>query len=287
MTSPIHASVGPNGSGKSLFAVESFVRPALERGRPVVSTCWIDGGWALETPKQLPYIANCVLLLDEINSCFPSRESRTMPAEIGRLLNQLRKVGVIVVWTGPSWDRADKVLREVTQQVTLCRGLLGPPAKDEDGKRDPLGWRSHRLFSWKTYDVQELPEFSLGLVQMDRGKNRLRPKNTRMYWRKKDGSGAQSMYRTMDPVMLLDHLDETGNCFTCGGYKSRKRCSCKPGQAPRTVPPLRPWSQVRPEYETTRTAPPVMTPGEYHEHVLGVRFGEHADALIDEAEKGS
>lgn len=256
MSAPIVGIVGGNGGGKTLCAVECYARPALERGRRVVATVEIDGAELLTSHREIPRLTDCVLLLDEITSAFPSRESGSMPAEIVRRLNQLRKVGVTVVWTAPAWERADKVLREVTNQVVVCRGMLPrypwrstcppdcgtPTIVAFEGRygskpdvrcrahrplRDREDWPSNRLFRWRWYSAEMLQEFSLARIGVDRGKQRDRPVRSRWYWRPSDGqSGAQGLYRTLDEVVLLDHLDTYGTCFSCGGTRRRPKCGC-------------------------------------------------------------
>lgn len=257
MSAPIIGIVGPNGGGKSLCAVEHYARPALERGRLVVSTMDIDGAELLRSHREIPTLRSCVLILDEISSAFPSRESSGMPAEIVRRLNQLRKVDVQVVWTAPAWERADKVLREVTNQVVLCRGMMprypwestcpatcptptilaferryerrlsGQVCPTHKPRRDRKGWPSNRLFSWRWFSAEMLQEFSLTQISHERGRARRRPQAVKWYRMPPAGTGAPSMYRTLDEVVLLDHLDTYGNCFSCGGSRRRPKCECE------------------------------------------------------------
>lgn len=240
----IIACIGANGSGKTLCAVTRYAAPALRRGKEVVANFTIEGGRKLRDHREIPELTNCLLILDEISAAFPSRGSHTMPPEIVRTLNQLRKVGVTVVWTAPSWKRADTVLREVTGRVILCRGYLGPkPKVCMDGdctepdctirrhqRRDPDGWSNQRLFRWVHYSTEMVEEFRLGTVSETQGERKARAVYKEWYWRPRDGSGPQSMYDTLEPVQLMDHLDESGNCFSCGGKRTRKACKCDKGE---------------------------------------------------------
>lgn len=248
---PIYGFVGPNGSGKTLCAVETLVRPALERGRTIVSTCFVEGetAMALESPRQLRNLPwGCVLLLDEISSCFPSRQSASMPPEVGRTLNQLRKRDITVGWTGPSWGRCDKILREVTDRVTLSSGYWDSRTLAERRAADASAWPSNQLFRWKTFTVTHGDTFKVEDTQTDRGARRLKPDRARWYRRPKDGTGAQGLYRTLDEVLLLDHLEEFGNCPACAGKRDRPRCKCTPAQR-QFSEPLRPWSVVQAELD--------------------------------------
>jgi len=232
--------VGPNGAGKTLCAIERYVRPALARGVPVVSTCHIDHPLAsvLTDYRDIPELYGCVLLLDEITSCFPSRESGKMPPQLGRKLDQLRKAKVRVIWTAPAWGRADKMLRQVTQEVVVCRGLIGTRPKDpHTGEVDQEGWRENHLFIWRAYPVQQVEEFSLTDVSESKGKKRTRKTWGQVYWRG-EKSEAAKLYNSMEGVNLLSHLDDFGNCFDCGGRRDRPRCSCtKPTGAQAAEPP--------------------------------------------------
>ena len=248
MPAPIRAFVGPNGGGKTLAAIVLAVEPALASGRPVVATCSIEHPNArrLESWRQIPDLRDCVLFLDEISSALPSRGSMAAPAQLVRTINQLRKVDVQLVWTAPNWARADVMLREVTQEVTACRGFIGDPYEREPGVPPwwrPLGrklvddetdrpvrrsprWPSNCLFRWVTYDAAAFDEFSLHAVK------KLRPTERMWYWR--PWHEAHNLYNTLEGVSLLDHVDETGVCVACGGMRRRPPCSCEshPGGRP-------------------------------------------------------
>jgi len=235
----IHAFVGANGGGKTLAAMAMVVAPALRDGRKVVSTCEIDhpNASVLTSWRELTRLENCVLLLDEISSSLPSRSFSSVPPQLIRMLNQLRKVDVECVWTAPNWARADTVLREVTQRVTLCKGFVpdryvrdfgvppwykpyAPRAIGIDGrpvKRSPR-WPSNSLFRYRTYDAQAFEEFSVNVTKT------LRPLESHWYWR--PWHDDQYLYSTLDSVSLLDHVDDIGVCMGCGGSRKRHICSC-------------------------------------------------------------
>lgn len=235
----IQAFVGANGGGKTLAAMALVVAPALRDGRKVVSTCVIDhpNASVLTSWRDITQLRDCVLLLDEISSSLPSRSFSSAPPQLIRMLNQLRKVDVECVWTAPNWARADTVLREVTQRVTVCKGyvpdryvrefgvppwfkLYMPPAVGLDGRpvrRSPR-WPSNSLFRYRTYDAQAFEEFSVNVTKQ------LRPIESHWYWR--PWHSDQSLYSTLEGVSLLDHIDETGVCMNCGGTRKRHGCSC-------------------------------------------------------------
>jgi hypothetical protein len=259
----ITAFVGPNGSGKTLGAVALRVLPAWARGIPVVSNLTLDPAASgfdpdlfvpLSTWRQIPDLHDCVLLLDEIQATFPSRESAKMPAELGRMLNQLRKPNVQLVLTAPAWSRADIIIRECVQYVTLCRGYLPDgrvrvpgqarfpkPLRDEDGnfvRVETVGWLPNRFFKYVTFDATQFDEFTLGKAA------KLKAISTRWHWR--STSTAQASYQTAEQVALLDHITEFGTCWQCGGTRSRPKCGCEAA----TVRPAR-----RPEVAASTPSP--------------------------------
>ena len=275
MGQPIRCFVGPNGSGKTLAAVELVAMPALNSGRRVVSTITIRHPLArrLQTWREISSLRNCVLLLDEISSILPSRGAQSVPSQLVTTLQQLRKPDVDVVWTGPNWARADVVLREVTQAVTVCRGSWGDPylrepeiprrlhlnpptTRTADGNkiRHNGGWPANRLFRWITYDAQQFDEFTLHAVKD------LKPMSRAWYWR--PFHSTQWQYDTYEPVALLDHVDETGVCLICGGKKVRHTCHCDdaPRRARRSAQALAATpGPPQPPQTTTEAEPPTTT----------------------------
>lgn len=237
---PIHAYVGPNGSGKSLAAVWDTL-PTLDRGRTVLSTvrlldwrnprpCDDDtctspdhGKHMAAHPAWVPLddwpllleAEHCDVLMDEVTGVASSRESSGMPSAVANLLVQLRRRDVVLRWTAPSWARADKIIRECSQAVTACLGYM--PVPDVDGDTDRQ-WRRRRLFRWRTYDASEFEEFTVGK------KDQLRPWTKQWYWG--PGSAAFDAYDTLDQVLTIGHVLDTGRCARCGGTRRAPACSC-------------------------------------------------------------
>lgn len=238
---PIHAYVGPNGSGKSLAAVWDTL-PTLDAGRPVLSTVrlldWRHSrpcddeyctsgdhgshlaahpGWVPLTEwAQLLDAEHCDVLMDEVTGVASSRESGGMPAAVANLLVQLRRRDVVLRWTAPAWSRADKIIRETSQAVTSCLGYLPVSDDDEQGGRQ---WRRRRMFRWRTYDASEFEEFTAGT------RAQLRPWAKQWFWG--PGSEAFGAYDTLDAVLSIGHVLDTGRCATCGGRRSLPACSCE------------------------------------------------------------
>lgn len=241
----IQAFVGPNGGGKTLAAMHKLVLPAWRQGRPVVSNLGLypervgfrpELAQPLTSWRQIPDLRECVLLLDEITAVLPSRQFSSLPPQLGRVLNQLRKVDVVLGWTAPNWARADVLLREVSQAVTVCRGfwsdpweremfqgrIMGRRVRDADGEpmRYRRGWRPNRVFRWCTYDAIEFDEFTYSRVA------KVDAREVQWHWRR--WHPAFRAYDTLENVLLLDHLDDVGVCVGCGGSRSRPRCKCGP-----------------------------------------------------------
>lgn len=286
----ISAYVGMNGSGKSLAIMEQQVLPAWRRGRLVVSNMTLrpealgfppDLYQPLRSTAEIPDLGTCdkkncaaalasgeacepgtcphsttagracLVVFDEISACFPSRSFSTLPPEVARKLNQLRKADVTLAWSAPSWRRCDTILRECTITVTLCRGRWAdryerqtekpgrfPRAvRDERGRRVRFDgdWLPHRVFLWRTFDAEQFEEFSTDKVTRDQ----LRPISKRWYWRTRHA--AHLGYDTLEGVDLLDHVDDYGVCMKCRGTRRRPVCSCNASprrgpQAPSRAP---------------------------------------------------
>jgi hypothetical protein len=136
---------------------------------------------------------------------------------------------VIVLWTAPNWARADVLLREVTQEVTVCRGFLPSRwetdaegyVRDERGRkvRRKSRWPANRLFRWVSYDAQEYDDYQ------DRRIVQIKARDQRWYWRGRRKREPWT-YATMQPVGLLDHLDDVGICVRCSGTRRRHQCRC-------------------------------------------------------------
>lgn len=252
---PIRAFVGLNGGGKTLAMVEQVALPALASGRKVYSTCrigapeehaWIEGAEPLTELGQLMEVRDCAVLLDEVTSSFPARQAMSLPPDAQRLSQQLRKRDVDLAWTAPTWQRADKMFREVTQEVTYCKSMwtakfvrdsrtgkvvrydsrgryssrMFPECRGKPGARVrwPNAWPARELFRLKTYSAEDFEEYSL------QTKKQIRAIRKDWYWRRWH-QGWKS-YSTLEEVELLAHLDEAGICVACGGTRARAKCKC-------------------------------------------------------------
>jgi hypothetical protein len=236
---PIHAYIGANGGGKSLAAVYDSL-PTLAAGRPVLSTVRIlDPKTGLPHPlwikldgyAPLLEAESCDVILDEVTGVASSRDSAGMPAVVANRLVQLRRRDIALRWTAPNWKRADTIIRECSQGVTLCMGFAPEVVKAEptehDGPHDPIAgpllyggeerptdmywcqieghhvhetdrqWSSKRLFYWRTYDAAAFDEWTAYR------KEKVRPSARQIFWR--PGSIAEAAYLRRCPLARRGH----------------------------------------------------------------------------------
>lgn len=241
----IRGYVGANGSGKTACAVWDLL-PSLDAGRPVLSTarlldfrdprpcteldcewpghpehgqahpCWVPfTDW-----RQLLEFRDGDVLLDEVAGVASSRESGSLPFQVARDLQQLRKRAVTLSFTAPAFARTEKIVRECAQLLTHCTGLLSVKVSDDQAV---TAWRRNRLLRWKSYDAAELEKFT-GRDVTDDSKNRLRPLATQLF--RIEGSDVAHAYDSHDVVLSLGWANESGICLGCGGRRSAPRCSC-------------------------------------------------------------
>lgn len=281
-----HAYIGPNGGGKSL-ACAYDVLPTLagvpwycdkpdhyhtsegvtSGWRRVLSTMRFTTGAGVDHPLWTPLddwaalvrAEHVDLVLDEVAGVASSRSSHALPPAVETKVQELRRADVALRTTAPSWKRADTVLREISQGVTLCQGyaplrrddsvrFLGPhllvpmPADDESAvslAADYLAaglnvwcpidgphshdvhrqWAERRLFLWRTYDATVFDEWTL------EKRRRLRPLVRQLFWR--PGSDAERAYDTLAYVEKLAQVTEAGTCIDCGGRRKTRYCECE------------------------------------------------------------
>jgi len=235
--------VGPNGSGKSLLMVHDTI-PSLRAGRTVLSTvhlldyalddphgshrhlghnCNVSAHHpafvALDRMARLMAVSSADVLLDEITGVASSRESMGLPPAVANLLVQLRRRDVVVRWTAPSWERADKILREVSQAVTITQRLGKRKVTSETGQ---LMWQQARMIRARTFDPLDLAVLDSAVDSRRKSarpfvKDRLRVASLEA------GRAYDSLYPVEQPAMTTD----SGSCLNCGGSRPRVKCSCE------------------------------------------------------------
>lgn len=257
---PIMAYVGPNGSGKSLLMVhdtlptldgiewrcssadhlhtrDEYVDPVTGEVGPitnglrrVLSTVRILDARTGESHRlyerltdwlQVLNAEHCDILFDEVTGIANARESAGLPVQVQAVISKQRKVDNMIRLTAPAFARMDKVIREVTQGVTLCKGMLG---KRPEGSL----WRQNRLFWVKTYDARDLVEFEAQKVNAQTPQAQVyapRPQSTAMMWAPR--CRAFSSYDTLGQVDRVGEVLDSGRCAHCGGRRSIPVCRCE------------------------------------------------------------
>lgn len=217
----IHAYVGANGSGKSLAMVHDTL-PSLEAGRTVLSTVrLLDAETGLEHPSyvrltdwsQLLEAEHADVLFDEVVGIANSRDGMGMPVQIANLLVQLRRRDLVLRWTAPAWARADRIIRECTQAVTVCHGYMSKREKNAERL-----WAPKRLFKWSTFSAIDFDDADTSSLQR-------KPKSNTA-WFRGPGSLAFASYDTLDQVERVGEVLDSGRCVHCGGRRQIPRCSC-------------------------------------------------------------
>lgn len=218
---PIRAYVGPNGGGKSLAMVHDIL-PSLERGRPVLSTVrLLDPTTGEPHPLYVPFtdfkqlldFEHGDVLMDEIVGIANTRDAARLPTPVQNVLVQLRRRDLTLSWSAPSWPRADKIIREVTQLVTECRGYY--PAKVDHDDAEVRLWAARRVFRWRSFDTVEFDEWTAGK------RDKMRP--LAKQWFKGVGSTAFKSYDTLDAVSMVAGGDPN-ECEVCGLAKHKQYC---------------------------------------------------------------
>lgn len=242
--SAISGFVGPNGGGKS-YAMVATTIPSLRAGRRVLSTvrlldgdnprpcddpaCYCDKtdeqrhraahpSFTLWTSwEQLLEAEHCDVLADEVTGVASSREYSSLPGPIANLLVQLRRRDVVLRWTAPNWKRADVIIRECTQMVTVCTGLY-PVTHEAESDDDERAWIENRLLKMISFDSALMDDFEAGRT------DDLQSWTRQWIWRPK--AEVENWYDTYDQVTTIGTVSETGRCLRCGGTRTAPRCSC-------------------------------------------------------------
>lgn len=238
---PIRAYVGPNGGGKSLAMVND-VLPSLDRGRKVLSTIRLLDHRTGEPHAmyeefadfdQLMDAHHLDILMDEIVGIANARESSKLSGRVQNKLVQLRRSDGTMSWSAPNWSRADKIVREVTQAVTECRGYFADHRHQGDG--DVRLWAPRRVFRFRTFETSDFEEWTSGK------RDKLDP--IAKQWFKGPGSRAFGSYDTLDAVTMVANASESGICENCDGTITRRRCNCgtpRTRRAQSVIPDLSP-----------------------------------------------
>lgn len=181
-----------------------------------------NGGWV-----QVLQAEHCDLLFDEITGIAGSRESMGMPVAVQNHLQKLRHVDVPMRWAGPKFERADTIVRGVTNLLVECKGYL-PDTRSIRQRDEPSAWVPKRLFKWRTFDAQDFDAFTAANAAADREKGSktvaLRP--LRADWTWGPGSRMFAAYDTHGSVYRIAEYLDGGRCAICGGTRRAQPCRC-------------------------------------------------------------
>jgi hypothetical protein len=254
--SPIRGFFGLNGSGKSWGMVASIL-PDLEAGRPCLSTvrlldylnprdCELDedtcDDWAQHTavdhmgnfvghkhphPLYVP-LRNWVqvlefkrgnILLDEITGVADSNSSSSLPPAVANKLPQLRRDEVALSYTSIDFMRTNIRIREMTRTINMCSSYLPSTVYGPDG--EALLWKQRKLSKIQTYDAANL-KGDIG----DNYSEKLAESHIQTAWHWIPSSHAGNAYSTMDQVLHVGSLGDSGRCVYCDGTRRAQECSC-------------------------------------------------------------
>lgn len=122
--------VGLPGRGKTLSIVEYLDRVRAQYKDEILIVTnfhYRDQDQELKGWRDLikEYDRPVVFALDEVQLTFGSREWSDFPREMVTMLTQNRKMRKQLVCSTQSFERVDKVFRELTQYVIECRCVMG------------------------------------------------------------------------------------------------------------------------------------------------------------------
>lgn len=196
----VEGFVGWHGEGKSYSAVWTAVQwwlsvaeRAQRDGRPLPefwSNVQVTGARRfasfagllemLEVAAQQD--RRVLVLVDEAGVWLPSRFWSRMPEGVLGFLQQRRRVGggIDLIWTAPGYEHADKMLRDITQVVHVCK-RFGGSEYSHDGGRAPKLFRvntmdpaqvnrqkaKRRSARWIPFVPQVAALYASGAVQLD------------------------------------------------------------------------------------------------------------------------
>lgn len=149
----IRVVTGLNGVGKTAYAVR-LLRRYQRAGYTIAANIRVTDAIEVTTFDELMALRNCVLLVDEVTAVASSRSFATLSPEALVFFQTLRHSNIGVIWTAPTFDRADIALRQLTLSWThltalytrrvpgspwrstlLALGRTGRPHEAQDGSK--------------------------------------------------------------------------------------------------------------------------------------------------------
>jgi DNA replication protein DnaC len=125
----VYMFVGLPGSGKTISVVEYLNRLKEKYGDGV--NIYTNFRYSKETAPVkswrdlINYEGPAVFVLDEVQLTFNSRSWKDFPPDMVTLLTQNRKMRKQIITTSQSFERVDKVFRELVNYVIECRCVGG------------------------------------------------------------------------------------------------------------------------------------------------------------------
>lgn len=222
----IHGYMGANGHFKTATMIRDTI-PDMLADLPILSTvqlndprtglpyegCTIFSNW-----DQLHDHKGGPLLLDEVMNVMDARDSGAMPQHIRLLIPQLRKRKVMVRYTAPDFDNADKRLRQISWGITVCRGRM--PDKAAVTADSIEAWAPNRLASAITFDT-------VSMTQLTEGARKKAKIKIREFWWAPT-SGVFPLYDTMESVSQISNACDHP---LCGLPKRQQFCGGSVGHA--------------------------------------------------------
>lgn len=209
---PIQGFVGMNGGGKSALLVTTGIQQARRHGVPIYSNIWIDPDKAgvpvhrLAGLLDIMDISEGIVIMDDIASVAPARETNAAPPEIVMRLASLRHRDAMLLWSAPVLEDVDVKIRRVTQSVIALKGLM-------TRKREGQLWKDTTLSYAKAYDFRS---------EMTTAINTDTPRTVHGFVRL--GALMLDAYDTREEMTVqADHAV----CTTCGLRKRREYCNGK------------------------------------------------------------
>lgn len=133
----VRAITGLNGAGKSAMAV-SMLLEAQKKGFATASNVKVSGAAHIRDYDHLMSLRHTLVLLDDVSAIASSRNYAALTPEAVLFFQTLRHHDISLIWTAPTFDRADVLLRSITREWTDVRVLWAT-------KREGSLWKETKI----------------------------------------------------------------------------------------------------------------------------------------------
>ncbi len=201
--------------------------------RRVLATCRLTTPEGHDHPLWVPFtdyrqlltFEHGEILMDEVAGVADASGSSSMPVQVINHLHKLRHFDCTLGVTTPAYERCALPIRQAAQLVVDCRSFFVQRRRKGD---DVRRWRSRRAFLFAAFDAFSFEQFTA------HRRETIKPMARAALWR--PGSLTERSYDTLDQVLALGHVTDTGMCMVCGGHRTRPRCSCSTDDTRRAMP---------------------------------------------------